>query len=93
MKKDSNPIRPSENHDDHVGMECEVNAMEKEQSAQEDEDEMIMRAIDEADGQERVDRREEQGPEVQAPPQPFADASGEAVRTRTLRRPGQPSKR
>ena len=94
MSFQPNPVRPNKDPAVKPGPECEVNGMDDENDVPEDEDEMVMRAVDEADRQEGLagdcaDQDEVEEP----PPAPPMDASGEAVRTRTLRRPGQPTQK
>ena len=64
----------------------EVNGVEEES-----DNEHVMRALDEADKDLEVEHEDAEGVIEDVPPQPVPDVSEEAVKVRTLRRPGQPS--
>ena len=84
-----NPVRPNSDLAVKKGPECEVNAVNEDEEIPDDNDEMIMKVLDEEDGVDETDKKVE---EEEAPP-PAMEERGEAVQTRPLRRPGQPSKK
>ena len=82
MIVETNPVRPDSDPAEKPGPECEVNAVD-------DEDEIITRAMEEA-GMSKGESDKMEDPPM---PPPMHNDSAEAVQTRPLRRPGQPTRR
>ena len=60
-----NPVRPNSDLAVKKGPECEVNAVNEDEEIPDDNDEMIMKVLDEEDGVDETDKKVE---EEEAPP-------------------------